>query len=45
MMEKRKEDDEVRPVLARYFEEVMHRDAETIQCFADAIEEVKGAKR
>ena len=45
MAEKRKEDDSVRQVLVHYFNEVMRRDEETIQRFADAIEIIKEAKR
>ena len=45
LSEKREEDESVRLVLVRYFEEVMRRDAETIQRFADAIEIIKEAKK
>jgi hypothetical protein len=45
MAEKRKEDDSVRQVLNYYFKEVMRRDAETVQRFADAIEIIKEARR
>ncbi|GHT14082.1 hypothetical protein FACS1894170_10740 [Planctomycetales bacterium] len=38
---KRQEDTAIRQALAPYFNEVMKRDAETIQRFADAIESVK----
>jgi hypothetical protein len=43
--ERREEDESVRLVLVRYFEEVMRRDAETVQRFADAIDNIKEAKR
>ena len=45
MAERQKEDESVRLVLVRYFEEVMRRDAETIQRFSDAIEIAKEARR
>ena len=45
MAEKRPEDEAVRLVLVRYFEEVMRRDTETIQRFADAIDVIKEARR
>jgi len=43
--EKQSGDEVVRRVLGRYFDEVMRRDAESIQRFSDAIEEVKEAQR
>jgi hypothetical protein len=43
--EKRPEDEAVRLILGRYFREVMLRDAETIQCLADAIEVIKAGVR
>jgi len=45
MAEKRKEDESVRHVLANYCKEVMRRDSETVQRFADAIEVIKEARR
>ena len=45
MAARRQEDEAVRLVLTHYFEEVMRRDAETLQRFSDAIEIVKEAKR
>jgi hypothetical protein len=45
MAERRKDDESVRQVLGHYFREVMLRDAETIQRFADAIDEIKEARR
>jgi len=41
MVAKKPEDEAVRLVLVRYFDEVMIRDAETIQRFADALEMIK----
>ena len=41
MTAKRPEDEAIRIVLGRYFKEVMLRDAETVQRFADAIDAVK----
>jgi hypothetical protein len=43
MTEKRAEDEAVRLILVQYFYQVMLRDAETVQRFADAIEMVKSA--
>jgi hypothetical protein len=45
MVAKKPEDEAVRLVLVRYFDEVMLRDAETIQRFADALEMLKAAQR
>ena len=41
MRERRRDDESVRRVLVRYFEEVMRRDSESIQNFADAIKEIR----
>jgi len=45
MAEKKKDDEAVRQVLVHYFNEVMRRDAETVQRFADAIEIIKEARK
>jgi len=45
MAERKKEDEAVRHVLVHYFDEVMRRDAETVQRFADAIEIIKEARK
>jgi len=45
MSERQAGDEATRRVLARYFDEVMRRDAESVQRFSDAIEEVKEAQR
>ena len=45
MEKKPAEDEAVRLVLTRYFDEVMLRDAETIQRFADALEMFKSAQK
>ena len=44
MAERRPGDEAVRLVLVRYFEEVMRRDAKSVQLFTFAIEQVKEAK-
>ena len=43
--ERRQGEESIRQVLNQYFEEVMRRDEETIQRFADAIQFVKEARR
>ena len=45
VMEQRQENESVRQILVYYFKEVMRRDAETVQRFADAIEIIKEARR
>ena len=42
---KQPEDEAVRLILVRYFDEVMIRDSETIQRFADALEMVKASQK
>ena len=45
MAEKRHGEEAIRQVLVHYFDEVMRRDAETVQRFADDIETIKEARR
>ena len=45
VMEHKREEEAIRRILVNYFKEVMRRDAETVQRFADAIEEIKEARR
>jgi hypothetical protein len=44
VMEHKREEEAIRRILVNYFKEVMRRDAETVQRFADAIAEVKRSK-
>jgi hypothetical protein len=45
MVAKQPEDEAVRLILVRYFDEVMLRDAETVQRFADALEMIKASQK